>query len=80
MSTLNAALWAFEKTTDFERGLIAAVNLGGDTDTIGAVYGQIAGAYYGFDEIPRRWIKSVKTWQKVDRLIETFLDKVLVES
>ena len=54
-------------------GLIAAVNLGGDSDAIGAVYGQIAGAYYGFDAIPERWIKAVKAWKKVDALIERFL-------
>lgn len=76
VSTLEAALWAFNTTTSFEEGLIAAVNLGGDSDTIGAVFGQIAGAYYGFEAIPVRWVKSVKTWRKVDSLIERFLDAV----
>ncbi len=72
-STLQAALWAFHATDSFEEGLIVAVNLGGDSDAIGAVYGQIAGAYYGFDAIPERWIKAVKAWKKVDALIERFL-------
>ena len=54
--------------------LIAAVNLGGDSDSIGAVFGQIAGAYSGFDAIPDRWVKAVKTWCQVDELIEGFLD------
>ena len=57
--------------------LIAAVNLGGDSDSIGAVYGQLAGAYYGFDAIPDRWVKAVKTWEKVDALIIRFLDVAL---
>ena len=74
MSTLDAALWAFNTTESFEEGLIAAVNLGGDSDSIGAVFGQIAGAYYGFDAIPDRWVKAVKTWRQVDELIEGFLD------
>ncbi len=74
VSTLDAALWAFNTTPTFEEGLIAAVNLGGDSDTIGAVFGQIAGAYYGFTAIPKRWVEAVKTWEKVDRLIERFLD------
>ena len=74
VSTLDAALWAFNTTESFEDGLIAAVNLGGDADSIGAVFGQIAGAYYGFDAIPARWVKAVKTWQTVDGLIERFLD------
>lgn len=76
VSTLEAALWAFETTKTFEDGLIAAVNLGGDSDSIGAVYGQIAGAYYGFDAIPERWVKKVKTWEKVDRLIEDFIGRL----
>ena len=77
VSTLDAALWAFNTTAAFEEGLIAAVNLGGDSDSIGAVFGQIAGAYYGFDAIPERWLKSIKTREKVDQLIERFLDAVL---
>ena len=60
--------------------MIAAVNLGGDADSIGAVYGQIAGAYYGFDAIPVRWVKAVKTWEKVDGLIERFINSVLSDT
>ena len=76
VSTLEAALWAFNTTEMFEDGLIAAVNLGGDSDSIGAVYGQIAGAYYGVDAIPDRWIKAVKDYKTVDELIEKFLKEV----
>ncbi len=78
VSTLEAALWAFNTTASFEEGLIAAVNLGGDSDTIGAVFGQIAGAHYGFEAIPDRWVKAIKTWRKVDELIEGFLDALEV--
>ncbi|MCU0426207.1 MAG: ADP-ribosylglycohydrolase family protein [Candidatus Kapabacteria bacterium] len=53
--TLEAALWAFYRSNDFETGAILAVNLGGDADTTGAVYGQLAGAYYGVNAIPKRW-------------------------
>lgn len=74
VSTIEAALWAFNTTESFEEGMVAAVNLGGDSDTIGAVFGQIAGSFYGFNAIPERWVKAVKTWEKVDCLIENFLD------
>jgi ADP-ribosyl-[dinitrogen reductase] hydrolase len=47
VDSLEAALWAFYNTDTFESGLIKAVNLGGDSDTIGAIYGQLAGAFYG---------------------------------
>ena len=73
VASLQAALWAFNTTTTFEEGLVAAVNLGGDSDSIGAIFGQIAGAYYGFDAIPERWVKAVKTWEKVDARIEKFI-------
>lgn len=53
--SLEAALWAFARSTDFEDGALLAVNLGEDADTTGAVYGQLAGAYYGVDSIPKGW-------------------------
>jgi ADP-ribosyl-[dinitrogen reductase] hydrolase len=53
--SLEAALWAFAKSTCFEDGALLAVNLGEDADTTGAVYGQLAGAYYGVNSIPERW-------------------------
>jgi ADP-ribosylglycohydrolase len=52
---LEAALWAFARSTCFEDGALRAVNLGEDADTTGAVYGQLAGAYYGVNSIPERW-------------------------
>ena len=73
VSTLQAALWAFETTESFEDGMIAAVNLGGDADSIGAVYGQIAGAFYGFDAIPERWLTAVKDWKQINELIENLV-------
>ncbi len=53
--TLEAALWAFHGTDTFRDGALKVVNLGEDADTTGAVYGQIAGAYYGADGIPAEW-------------------------
>ncbi|MBV6712495.1 ADP-ribosylglycohydrolase family protein [Paenibacillus chitinolyticus] len=55
VQSLEAALWAFDKSSNFEDGALLAVNLGDDADTTGAVYGQIAGAYYGYDGIPESW-------------------------
>jgi hypothetical protein len=53
--SLEAALWAFDRSDDFREGALLAVNLGNDADTTGAVYGQIAGAYYGVQGIPAEW-------------------------
>ena len=56
--TLEAALWALDRTSSFQEGLIKVVSLGGDTDTTGAVYGQIAGAIYGVTPFPRSGSQS----------------------
>lgn len=74
ISTLQAALWAFETTSTFEEGLIQAVNLGGDADSIGAVFGQIGGAYYGYDAIPSRWLDKITNFEEVNSLIEKLID------
>ena len=55
VASLEAALWAFYHSTDFREGALQAVNLGDDADTTGAVYGQLAGAYYGVEGIPSGW-------------------------
>lgn len=74
VSTLDAALWAFHSSRTFEEGMIAAVNLGGDADSIGAVFGQIAGAFYGYESIPERWLIKIKDRDKVNHLIDDFID------
>ena len=74
--TVEAATWAFCNHTTFREGMLAAVNLGGDSDSIGAVYGQLAGAYFGCDAIPQEWIHDVKDWQTIDARITDFLKTI----
>jgi ADP-ribosylglycohydrolase len=60
VNSLEAALWAFcFDDNSFEKGALAAVNLGDDTDTTAAIYGQLAGAYYGYKKLPSKWLKHV---------------------
>lgn len=59
VQSLEAALWAFYHGNTFEEGCLLAVNLGDDADTTGAIYGQIAGAYYGASGIPEKWISKI---------------------
>ena len=56
VDALEAALWAFYSEDDFRSGALAAVNLGDDADTTGAIFGQLAGAYYGIDGVPEDWV------------------------
>lgn len=70
VKTLEAALWAFYNTNSFEEGALLAVNLGNDADTVGAVYGQIAGAYYGMSGIPNKWINIVHQGLLIETMAE----------
>jgi ADP-ribosyl-[dinitrogen reductase] hydrolase len=57
--TLEAALWAVDRSDSFEEAVLLAVNLGDDADTVGAVTGQLAGALWGESAIPERWIERL---------------------
>ncbi|CAF3965398.1 unnamed protein product [Rotaria sordida] len=60
INALEAALWAFWSDEDsFEKGALNAVNLGDDTDTTAAIYGQLAGAYYGYKKLPTKWLDCI---------------------
>lgn len=76
--TLEAALWAFARTGSFRDGCLLAVNLGDDADTTGAVYGQLAGAYYGAGGIPADWLERLAMRDEIegmaDRLLEASRD------
>jgi ribA/ribD-fused uncharacterized protein len=68
--TLEAAVWAFYNHDNFKDGALAVVNLGGDADTTGAVYGQIAGAYYGLSGIPKEWVDKIKDIDRIKKYAE----------
>ena len=58
--TFNSAIYAFTTTSSYEECVLKAINLGGDTDTIGALAGGLAGLKYGFDSIPEEWIRDLR--------------------
>jgi ADP-ribosyl-[dinitrogen reductase] hydrolase len=66
--TLVAALWSFYQTDSFAAAVLKAVNLGEDADTTGAVCGQIAGAYYGKTQIPRKWLEKLAMRNEIEAL------------
>ena len=59
VKSLEAALWAFQRSDDFRSGCLLAANLGDDADTTAAIYGQLAGAYYGEQGIPTDWLQKL---------------------
>ena len=73
--TLEAALWAFDRSTTFRDGALLAVNLAGDADTVGAVYGQLAGAFYGAESIPVEWLAPLARRHYIETLADRLLEK-----
>ena len=68
VDTLEAAIWSVARTADFRGAVLLAANLADDADTVAAVTGQLAGALYGLNGIPERWLDQV-AWK--DRLLDT---------
>jgi len=74
VKSLEAALWAFYQSTSFREGCLLAVNLGDDTDTTGAVYGQLAGAFYGEQDIPQEWRTHLAHRSLIESLADQLFD------
>lgn len=72
VDTLESALWVILNTESFNEAIIGSVNLGGDTDTIVAITGSIAGILYGYDSINEKWIKDIKNKELLSKYIYEF--------
>ena len=72
VDTLEAVFWIILNCSSYNESIIGAINLGGDTDTIGAITGSIAGILYGYDNISKRWISKLKNKDYIDEIIIKF--------
>jgi ADP-ribosylglycohydrolase len=70
VDSLEAAVWSLITTETFEECLLRAVNLGDDTDTIGAIAGGLAALFYGYNNIPVSWRKNVIKKEELIALCE----------
>ncbi len=66
--SLQAAVWAVSRTTNFRAAVLLAANLGEDADTTAAIAGQLAGVIYGAAGIPAEWLAAL-AWR--ERLEDT---------
>ena len=66
LHTLEAALWCALNTNSYRDCVLAAVNLGSDTDTTACVAGALAGAIYGYNAIPAEWIDRLRGKPVID--------------
>jgi len=73
VNCLEAVLWCFYQTDSFEEGCILACNLAANAPTIGAIYGLLAGSYYGQSKIPDKWTAKIHNFEKIVEMIKTLL-------
>ncbi len=74
IDTLEAVIWSFLNSEDYKSSVFSAVNLGGDTDTTGAITGGLSGIFYGFDNIPDNWVQILARKKDIYSLLEQFYD------
>jgi ADP-ribosyl-[dinitrogen reductase] hydrolase len=70
INTLEASLWSLLNSDSFEEAVLKAVNLGDDADTVAAVTGQLAGAYYGYEAIPDKWLNKLADYDLLQKIAE----------
>lgn len=68
--TLEASVWCIMTTDNYSNTVLKAVNLGEDTDTTAAVAGGLAGLLYGYEDIPKKWIKQLARRDDIEHLAE----------
>lgn len=72
IDSLEACIWCLLNTNNYKDAVIKAVNLGDDTDTIGALTGGLAGLVYGYNNIPKEWINVLKRREYLINLVDKF--------
>lgn len=74
VDTFAISLWGLIHFNNFKDGMMAVIRLGGDTDTNAACYGQLAGAYYGYEAIPEEWRKGVYHADELVKIADNLLN------
>jgi ADP-ribosylglycohydrolase len=72
IDTLEASIWCLMNHSSTKDILLAAINLGLDTDTTGMVAGSLAGLCYGLDDVPVKWLNSLARKSEIDDLVSRF--------
>ena len=80
VQSLQAAVWAVSRTTDFRSAVLLAANLGNDADTTAAIAGQLAGAIYGAAGIPPGWLEVLAWRERLEGAASSLFDAAWPEA
>jgi ADP-ribosylglycohydrolase len=75
VDSLEAAIWCLLTTNNYAECVLKAVNLGGDTDTIAAIAGGLAGALYGVDAIEQDWLDTLKKKDYIENMCKNAYER-----
>ncbi len=75
VDTLEAVIWCLLNSDNYCECVLKAVNLGDDTDTVGAITGGLAGLAYGWDTIPPTWKNNLQRREYIEELCNMFLER-----
>ena len=76
--SLEASIWCFLNHSNYKETVLAAVNLGDDSDTVGAITGGLAGFYYGIRDLPKRSIIEAKAKDIIDDCLGSPITKCIL--
>lgn len=75
VETLKCVIYSIMNNNNFKDSIICAINLGYDTDTIAAITGNLAGILYGYENIPKNWLRKLQGKDLINKFIKDFSNK-----
>ena len=78
VETIEACIWCLLTTDNYKDAVLKAVNLGHDTDTTAAVTGGLAGLLYGFDGIPKEWVRQLAKREEIEELARNLSNALFI--
>ena len=75
--SVPVALYAWVRhRSDFRVAMESALNCGGDTDSVGAIVGALAGTDVGKESIPFEWLSGICEWPRSNRSLEQIAERL----